>query len=399
MENLQIDRYEFITELGRGAMGVVYKARDTVLDRIVAIKAVDMSRERDGMSNYEARFYQEARSAGGLNHPNIVTIYDIGKSGTIAYMAMEFIEGQELRALLAPGQPIPPRQAISIAAQVAEGLAFAHERGIIHRDIKPANIMIAPDLPAKITDFGIARMRTSTELTETGAMLGSPKYMSPEQALGKRADPRSDVFSLGVILYEMLTGVPPFSGETIAAVMYQIVNFAPPAPSTLNPAIPVAADAIIAKMIAKPLEARYSGAAEAARALRDLERALELSDVSQAALSRTLAGQTRIGATWVGASEATLVLRQSLDRTRLSDNAELVPADTGRTLSDSSETRQLAALAGMDLEATRGNEAEPVAPIGMSDESGWRRRDWLLVAGAAALGAVTGAVLIGRKKR
>ena len=274
MDTSSIGRYEIVSELGRGAMGVVYKATDPVLGRPVAIKTINMALERDGIENYEARFYQEARAAGGLNHPNIVTVYDVGKNGDIAYMAMEFVEGVELRSLLSGGRPLSAAQAISIAAQVAEGLAYAHERGIVHRDIKPPNIMVTPGGSVKIADFGIARMRASESLTQTGMMLGSPKYMSPELVLGKRADQRGDIFSLGIILYEMLAGAAPFGGENVTALMYQIVNLAPPAPSVRNPEVPELLDYVVAKMLVKSLEERYQSAAELASDLRECERQL-----------------------------------------------------------------------------------------------------------------------------
>ena len=193
----QLGRYELLSELGQGAMGVVYKARDPVLDRVVAVKTINLTLPKDELSEYEARFYQEARAAGGLNHPNIVTIYDIGKSERVAYMAMEFLEGEELRSVLSAREPLPVELALDVAAQVADGLAYAHDRHIVHRDIKPANIMVVRDGLVKITDFGIARMRTNEVKTMTGMILGSPKYMSPEQVAGKRADHRSDLFSLG----------------------------------------------------------------------------------------------------------------------------------------------------------------------------------------------------------
>ena len=216
----QLGRYELLSELGQGAMGVVYKARDPVLDRVVAIKTINLTLPKDELSEYEARFYQEARAAGGLNHPNIVTIYDIGKSERMAYMAMEFLEGEELRSVLSHREPLPVTLALDIAAQVAEGLDYAHERHIVHRDIKPANIMIVRDGLVKITDFGIARMRTNEVKTMTGMILGSPKYMSPEQVAGKRADHRADLFSLGVVFYEMLTGHAPFMADNIHGIMY-----------------------------------------------------------------------------------------------------------------------------------------------------------------------------------
>jgi serine/threonine-protein kinase len=273
MELKTIGRYEIQSELGKGAMGVVYRANDPLLSRTVAIKTVLMSSDPQEVAEYEARFYQEAKAAGGLNHPNVVTIYDIGKSGNLVYMAMELLEGDELRAVMKPGEPMPVGRAIEIAAQVAEGLAYAHQHGVVHRDVKPANIMILHAGPAKITDFGIARMRTAEVRTQTGVVLGSPRYMSPEQVAGKRAEPRSDIFSLGVIFYEMLTGKPAFTGDDITSVMYQILNVVPPAPSTVNPAVPPVLDFIVAKALAKIPEDRYQDAAELARDLHDSAKA------------------------------------------------------------------------------------------------------------------------------
>jgi serine/threonine-protein kinase len=268
-KSLQLGRYELLSELGQGAMGVVYKARDPVLDRVVAIKTINLTLPKDELSEYEARFYQEARAAGGLNHPNIVTIYDIGKSERVAYMAMEFLEGEELRSVLSHREPLPVTLALDIAAQVAEGLDYAHERHIVHRDIKPANIMIVRDGLVKITDFGIARMRTNEVKTMTGMILGSPKYMSPEQVAGKRADHRADLFSLGVVLYEMLTGEAPFLADSIHGIMYQILNFTPPAPSTKNAELPEIVDLIVAKALSKNVEERYQSARDLADDLKN----------------------------------------------------------------------------------------------------------------------------------
>jgi serine/threonine protein kinase len=265
----QLGRYELLSELGQGAMGVVYKARDPVLDRVVAVKTINLTLPKDELSEYEARFYQEARAAGGLNHPNIVTIYDIGKSERLAYMAMEFLEGEELRSILSSREPLPVELALDIAAQVADGLAYAHDRHIIHRDIKPANIMVVHDGLVKITDFGIARMRTNEVKTMTGMILGSPKYMSPEQVAGKRADHRCDLFSLGVVLYEMLTGEAPFQADSIHGIMFQIMQFTPPAPSARNPLLPAVVDLIVAKALNKAVEERYQDARDFARDLRE----------------------------------------------------------------------------------------------------------------------------------
>jgi serine/threonine-protein kinase len=262
-----LGRYRILGELGRGAMGVVYKAEDPMLNRTVAIKTINMVADPQERAEYEKRFYQEAKAAGGLSHPNVVTIYDIGQAGDVVYMAMEFVEGFELRDLFVRGRPDVGR-AIEIAAQVAEGLAYAHERGVVHRDVKPANIMVPRDGPAKIMDFGIARMRVSEVKTQTGMLLGSPKYMAPEQLLGEHVDQRCDIFSLGVVLYEALAGVPPFAGSDITQIMYQIVHAAPPPPSALNSCVPPMLDLIVAKALAKSPQARYQDARELAADLR-----------------------------------------------------------------------------------------------------------------------------------
>src|SRR5262245_15264646 len=278
-----LGRYEVVAELGEGAMGVVYRANDPMLNRMVAIKTINTEEAgHEGMAEYEARFYTEAKAAGGLNHPKSIIIHDIGKSGHLVYMAMEYIEGRELREMLAEGKPLAVAQAVDIAAQVGEGLAYAHQHQVVHRDIKPANIMITPDGRAKIADFGIARMRSSETRTQTGVILGSPKYISPEQVVGKRADHRSDIFSLGVILYECITGSTPFNGEGLSALMYQITNHDPAAPSSSNPQVPVMLDYIIAKVLAKAPEARYQSAADFANDLRECK-------------AQILTGQTGVG--------------------------------------------------------------------------------------------------------
>ena len=281
-----LGRYEIVAELGKGAMGVVYRANDPMLNRTVAIKTINMDEaENEGMAEYEARFYTEAKAAGGLNHKNIIIIHDIGKSGHLVYMAMEYIEGRELRELLTEGQPLPVVQGIDIAAQIGEGLAYAHQHQVVHRDIKPANILINGEGHAKIADFGIARMRSSETRTQTGIILGSPKYISPEQVVGKRADHRSDIFSLGVILYQCLTGVTPFNGEGLSALMYQITNHEPPPPSSVNPQVPVMLDYIIAKVLAKAPEARYQSAADLSNDLRECR--LQVEGGTAASLSAT----------------------------------------------------------------------------------------------------------------
>src|SRR6267378_5253035 len=392
MEAPQLGRYVIQSELGRGAMGVVYKATDSVLQRTVAVKTVNMALESTGIGNYEARFYQEARAAGSLNHANIVTVYDVGKAGDIAYMAMEFIEGVELRSMIGEGRLLPVAQAISISAQVAEGLGYAHQHGVVHRDIKPANIMVVANGPVKITDFGIARMRGAGDLTQTGMLLGSPKYMSPEQVIGKRADHRSGIFFLGVILYEMLCGNVPFNGENVTALMYQIVNFVPPSPSSVKEAVPEMLDYIVAKMIAKPLEERYADAADLARDLRDCERQLgaagSAANPASATHTQPLKPATVAGVApqpkLVGPAAQSSVLAQAVSRTREADRAtEETPASPARGLApsfDSAEaTQRLAALTGA---APHQTATQAIKSIPRNAPGRWRRRDWLVVVGA-----------------
>jgi len=265
----QLGRYEVLSELGQGAMGVVYKAMDPLIDRIVAIKTINLGLAQEEKEEYEGRFYQEAKAAGRLNHPNIVTIYDVGKSAEIAYIAMEFLQGRELRDVLREHDGLlPVDQVLDMVAQVASGLAYAHEHGIVHRDIKPSNIMLIRDGHVKITDFGIARMASSAVRTQTGMVLGSPKYMSPEQVLGKVIDQRSDIFSLGVMLYEMLTGEAPFVGDNVNSIMFQTLNLVPVAPGTLNSKVPDMLNFIVAKALAKERDDRYQNAKDFAADLR-----------------------------------------------------------------------------------------------------------------------------------
>jgi eukaryotic-like serine/threonine-protein kinase len=408
-EPAQLGRYVIQSELGRGAMGVVYKATDSVLERPVAVKTVNITLEREYADKYEKRFYQEAKAAGSLNHPNIVTIHDVGKSGDVVFMAMEYIEGVELRTLIGEGRPLRLAQALSIAAQVAEGLAFAHQRGVVHRDIKPANIMVVANGPVKITDFGIARMRGTGDLTQTGMLLGSPKYMSPEQVIGKRADQRSDIFSLGVILYEMLCGSAPFNGENVTALMYQIVNFVPPAPSTLNDQVPEFLDLIVAKMLAKPLEERYQDAGAVAQDLRECERQVAPGTATQ---PPRIPGQYAPAPVapppkLVDSVAKTIVLGQSVNRTREADRAPAVdePAPTApahglATSFDSHEaTQRLASLTGATAAGSAAPQTATQAIKSIPRAPGrWRRRDWLVVIGAGAVGALAGAAILRRRR-
>jgi serine/threonine-protein kinase len=266
----RLGRFQILKELGRGAMGVVYEARDPALDRTVALKTVLLAGDAGERSAYEARFMQEARAAGRLSHPAVITIYDVGQEGDLAWIAMERLHGVDLRQQLAQGRP-PARAALTIAVQVAEGLAYAHQHGVVHRDIKPANIMLLRGGRSKIMDFGIARLQVSDIKTQTGVVMGTPKYMSPEQLAGRPLDHRSDIFSLGAVIYEMLTGQPPFSGADVSQLMHNIAHAAHVAPTRLNPAVPAVLDLVIARALEKEPGQRYQGAQELAD---DLEAAL-----------------------------------------------------------------------------------------------------------------------------
>ena len=282
-----LGRYKIISEIGQGAMGVVYKAVDPVIDRTVAIKTINLNLSRTELEEYEARFQQEIKAAGRLNHPNIVTIYDVGKTDQVAYMAMEFLEGVELKDMISSGNLPPAEQVVDIIAQVADGLHFAHQQDIVHRDVKPSNIMVMKNNLAKITDFGIARLPNSAVKTMTGLILGSPRYMSPEQVIGKAIDARSDIFSLGVVLYEALTGVAPFDGDNVNAIMYATVNTTPPPPSAHNRAVPPMLDLIVAKAMAKLLEDRYQTIREFGDDLREVRRQMDSSKPAAALKAMT----------------------------------------------------------------------------------------------------------------
>ena len=263
-----LGRYKIISEIGQGAMGVVYKAVDPVIDRTVAIKTINLNLSRTELEEYEARFQQEIKAAGRLNHPNIVTIYDVGKTDQVAYMAMEFLEGQELKDMISSGTLPPADQVVEIISQVADGLFFAHQQDIVHRDVKPSNIMVLKNNLAKITDFGIARITDSSK-TKTGMVLGTPSYMSPEQLSGTKIDGRSDIFSLGVSLYQMATGRLPFVGDSMAQLMYKIANEQQEDVRVLNHALPECLSGIINKALAKNIDERYQSGAEMAKDLRE----------------------------------------------------------------------------------------------------------------------------------
>jgi CHASE2 domain-containing sensor protein/tRNA A-37 threonylcarbamoyl transferase component Bud32 len=260
-----LGRYEVSGELGRGAMGIVYKGEDPKIHRTVAIKTVRLSDfDEDMVGEMKERFFREAESAGLLAHPNIVTIYDAGEEHDLAFIAMELLKGNDLEEYTKKGSLLPIRDTLDIVAQVADALDYAHSKGIIHRDIKPANIMrLSETHEIKVTDFGIARIASSSK-TKTGVIMGTPSYMSPEQVAGKRVDGRSDIFSLGVVLFEMLAGEKPFAGEDMTSLMYKIAKEKHPSVRSINPQVPQIVEKIIDKALEKDMETRYQKAGQMA---------------------------------------------------------------------------------------------------------------------------------------
>jgi eukaryotic-like serine/threonine-protein kinase len=265
-------RYEVVGELGRGAMGVVYKARDPQIDRLVAVKTVSLSgQEPDAEKEYRLRFLNEAQAAGRLHHPGIVSVFDVGEDEQTGdpYIVLEYVAGEALNRILAREHKLALPRALGIAEEVARALDYAHEQGVTHRDIKPGNIMVTEDGRAKIADFGIAKLNLA-HFTLPGRLLGTPAYMSPEQLTGAGADGRSDLFSLGVILYAMVTGHSPFQGDSATTVCFKVANREPVPASALDLDLPRVLDAVIARAMAKDPEQRYQRGAELADDLAEL---------------------------------------------------------------------------------------------------------------------------------
>jgi eukaryotic-like serine/threonine-protein kinase len=270
VERPMLGRYQVEKELGKGAMGVVYQGRDPKIGRVVAIKTMALSQEFEGdeLTDARERFFREAETAGRLQHPNIVTIYDAGEDHDLAYIAMEFLPGRDMVALTQPGSLLPTDRVLSIGARVAEALHYAHSLNVVHRDIKPANIMYEPKSDTvKVTDFGIARI-TDASRTRTGMVFGTPSFMSPEQIAGKKIDGRSDLYSLAVMIYQLLCGQLPFKADSMAGLMFKIANDPPPDVRRANPAVPPALAQVLLIAMAKDLAVRYATGHEFAAALR-----------------------------------------------------------------------------------------------------------------------------------
>ena len=271
----RLGRYEIESVLGKGAMGVVYLARDPVIGRRVALKTLTIPEDTEEAEEFRQRFLREGQAAGILTHPGIVTVFDAGvdESTGLSFIAMEFIEGRSLREFLRSGHGFAFSEVARIGAALAVALDYAHSKGVVHRDIKPANILFTPQGVVKITDFGVARLESSN-LTATGQFIGTPNYMSPEQVAGGVVDGRSDLFSLGVVLFELLTGQRPFPGHTLTEVAYKIVHEPSRIPSQVRPGLPSAFNPIVLKLLEKDPDRRYARGADVGRALEALRRVL-----------------------------------------------------------------------------------------------------------------------------
>lgn len=289
-----VGRYEIIEELGRGAMGVVYKAKDPTIGRTVALKTLRLDVHGLETAEMVRRFQNEARAAGVLSHPNIVTIYDAGEQDGIFYIAMEFMQGTTLHELLAEHHILPTEDVIQYSRQICKGLDYAHSHGIVHRDVKPANIMITAHGTVKIMDFGIAKAGGS--MTSTGQVLGTPNYMSPEQVKGRPLDGRSDLFSFAVILYEMLTGEKPFVGQNVTTIIYKIVNENPIAPRDLDVTVHPGLSAIVTRALAKSPDERYQTGADLVRDLESYKLAgAPLHATSKLTPAKLITGKLNLG--------------------------------------------------------------------------------------------------------
>ncbi|WP_287998505.1 serine/threonine-protein kinase [Acidiphilium sp.] len=315
----KLGKYDIVRILGRGAMGTVYEGFDPIIARRVAIKTVNLD-DTDDAEAAEGllRFRREAQAAGRLTHPNIVGIYDYGETDGLAYIVMEYVEGETLKSVLDRGERFATVDALRMMRSLLAGLAYSHDNGVIHRDIKPANVMITRDDQVKLADFGVARIESSS-LTQAGTMIGTPSYMSPEQFMGQTIDMRTDIYSAGVMLYQLLTGEKPFEGS-ITAIMHKVLNVEPPAPSALSISVPPRLDAIVRKAMAKRPDDRFADAREFAQALATAE-----SDTGSGSLS--LAGEGVDGDATMIASSG----RHAAAAPEASVRLPTPPAPTGET--------------------------------------------------------------------
>jgi predicted Ser/Thr protein kinase len=352
----RLGRYEIVRELGKGAMGVVYEGRDPSLGRTVAIKTARQDViEKSGLAKeMMERFLREARAAGVLNHPNIITIYDVGEEAGMAYIAMEYLVGKDLNDEIEEKKHFEPDEAVKYGVQICEALACAHDQGVFHRDVKPANIFIPDKGALKVVDFGIARTHDST-LTQDGALIGTPTYMSPEQFMGRKVDGRSDLFSAGIIMYEMLTGEKPFTGEALTTIMHHILKSDPAPPSELNYTVPEALSAVVMRALSKKPQDRYSDGRAMAAALR--ESLKDNPDMTIIKGKPVVIAETVISSTPIAASDGTV-----MDAT--APGSAPAPAQDATVVGTAPAPAQDATVIGNAPEAAA--PAKPAAPVAAS---------------------------------
>jgi eukaryotic-like serine/threonine-protein kinase len=374
-------RYRIQEDIGGGGMGRVFAATDTRLGRRVAVKLLKTELRDD--VEFEERFRREARAAASLSHRNIATIFDYGEDGRVRFMVMELVQGEDLGALLREESRLDGHRVAMIAAQIADALAYAHEAGVVHRDIKPSNVMIQEGDRVKVTDFGIARAAGDTSLTAAGSILGTVNYMSPEQARGEPTGPASDIYSLGVVLYEMLVGAVPFTSDSPVSVALRHVSDDIPAPSSLNPEVSPDLDMIVQRAVAKSPEARFATAGQMATALRQSsDRAvtagatlpmapLTVADTAPyggAPVTQPLpAGRVRVARAWVGALAAVFLLLLLLLRVVTDDGKPPRaggPTSTQRKAGGRARVPAVAGLTTADAEAKlRGKHLIPQVQV------------------------------------
>lgn len=364
-------RYDVLDRLGEGAMGVVYRARDRLMGRVVALKM--LSDEFEAEAELHQRFQREGEAIGQLNHPNIVSVYDMGEADGHLYIAMELIEGDDLRTLIEKRVPLPIVERVRIFMQICAGLGYAHERGIVHRDVKPANIIVTTLGRVKLLDFGLARLDSRASITRRGVILGTPDYMAPEQAQGRPIDARTDLFAAGAVLYEFLTRHKPFRGKTLHSVLYQIISGAPEPVLTLNPEVPARLALCVHRMLAKAPEQRQQSMAAVAHDLREVYTSLRRARVPGAAaaaagdegrLVREHLRQARALFEAGQMTEAAQALEQALALAPESEDAAGLLWQVQRRLrADLSAPRAVAALADADL----GSRVEQLLAQAASD--------------------------------